>query len=158
MLRTLSLIVPLAAFSSVEAVAAGDIVGRPAVVDARTMEIAGHRVRLFGIDTPDPGQPCHWPNKDIDCGRVSMTALLDLVAASVVVCEPVAGAASEPGIALARCAADGSDIAANMVYTGWALPVPGDPAGYGRHARTARQRRHGMWKGTFEKPWIWRRR
>lgn len=137
---------------------AGEIRGKPAVIDARTMEVAGERVRLFGIDTPDPGQPCHLPKADIDCGHISMTALLDLVAASEVVCTPVPGAVPVEGTRLARCSADGFDVGANMVYTGWALPVRGDPAGYGAQAETARKRGHGMWKGTFEEPWVWRQR
>lgn len=137
---------------------AEDISGKPVVIYARTMEVAGQRVRLFGIDTPDPGQPCHWPTKDIDCGRILMTALLDLVAASEVVCKPISSDVSDKGYRLARCSAGGFDVGANMVYTGWALPSPGDPAGYSPKMETARKRRHGMWKGTFEKPWDWRRR
>lgn len=156
MAHALTLIVFFAAFFGTKTLLAEEISGTPVVIDARTMEVAGVRVRLFGIDTPDLGQPCHWPDKDIDCGRISMTALLDLVAASEVICAPVRAPEPEEGIRLARCSADGSDVGANMVYTGWALPIPGDPGGYGREADTARIRRHGMWKGTFEKPWIWR--
>lgn len=158
MVRALTWTLILVALLGAETLSAEEIAGKPVVIDARTMEVAGQRVRLFGIDAPDSGQPCHWPNKDIDCGHISMTALLDLVAASEVVCKPVPGAESDQGIRLARCSAEGSDVGANMVYTGWALPVPGDPAGYGPLAETARQRRHGMWKGRFEEPWIWRRR
>lgn len=157
MARALTVIAFFATFFGSKILLAEEISGKPVVIDARTMDVAGVRVRLFGIDAPDPGQPCHWPNKDIDCGHISMTALLDLVAASEVVCHPVRGAEPDQGIRLARCSADGSDVGANMVYTGWALPVPGDPGGYGLKAETARTRHHGMWKGTFEKPWIWRR-
>jgi len=158
MARILSLFLFLPAFLSPNPLFAEENSGKLVVIDARTMEVAGQRVRLFGIDTPDPGQPCHWPAKDIDCGHISMIALLDLVAASEVVCKPVSGGETDKGYRLARCSAGGFDVGANMVYTGWALPIPGDPAGYGAKMETARKRRHGMWKGTFEIPWDWRRR
>ncbi|MEE8352766.1 MAG: thermonuclease family protein [Rhodospirillales bacterium] len=153
MKRTLFFFMALAAFFGPQSLPAAELAGKPKVIDARTLEVAGQRVRLYGIDTPDAGQPCHWPAKDIDCGRISMTALLDLVAVSQrIVCMP------EKGDGFFRCFDDGSDIAENMVYTGWALPTPGDPAGYGAKAAIAEKRRHGMWRGTFEKPWEWRRR
>ena len=152
------MVMVLAAFVGGSPLSAAEFSGTPLVIDARTLQVAGERLQLFGIDTPDPGQPCHWPNKDIDCGHISMTGLLDLVAASEVVCKTISGADTGQGARLARCSAGGFDVGANMVYTGWALPIPGDPAGYGPKAETARKRRHGMWKGTFEKPWVWRRR
>lgn len=158
MVRALFIFIILAALFGANTLMAGELAGKPEVIDARTMQVAGVRVRLFGIDTPDAGQPCHWPNKDIDCGHISKTALLDLLGPSEVVCTLVPGTASDQGTRLGRCSVDGFDIGANMVYTGWALPTPGDPAGYSAKAEIARKRRHGMWKGKFEKPWIWRQR
>jgi len=159
MLRTVSLFIILAVLFGPHPLSARELAGKPKVIDARTLEVAGQRVRLYGIDTPDAGQPCHWPAKDIDCGHISMTALLDLVAVSGgIVCKPVDSVAADNGTRFFRCFDDGSDIAENMVYTGWALPTPGDPAGYGAKAAIAEKRRYGMWKGTFEKPWVWRRR
>ncbi len=38
------------------AVALADITGKPRVIDGDTLEIAGERVRLHGIDAPESGQ------------------------------------------------------------------------------------------------------
>ena len=159
MVRMVSLFLFIAVIFGPEPLSAAELTGKPTVIDARTLQVAGVKVRLYGIDTPDAGQPCHWPAKDIDCGRISMTALLDLVAVSEkIICKPVPGAAPDNGVGYFRCTDDGSDIGENMVYTGWALPIPGDPAGYGVKAAIAEKRRHGMWRGKFEKPWVWRQR
>ena len=42
-----------------------------------------------------------------------------------------------------------------MVYTGWALPEPGDPA-YDAVMADARDNERGLWRMTFDEPWIWR--
>ncbi len=127
--------------------------GQATVVDGRTLNIGGTRLRLANIDAPDPSQPCQWPNKEIDCGNVARTALLDLVAGTEVTCRVDDRGAA--GVAL--CRAGDFDVAANMLHTGWAVAAEGAPAAYRRIEAKARAARRGLWKGTFEMPWIWRR-
>jgi len=145
---------------------AEDLFAGPAtVIDGRTLEVQGQRLRLTGIDAPDLGQPCAWPNKQIDCGNVSRTALLDLVAVGEVRCTATATAtaatavtAVTTGFRPARCQSGGFDVAANMVHTGWAVTAPDGPPGYRATEAKARAGKRGLWKGQFEMPWIWRRR
>ena len=39
------------------------------VIDADTVDVGGLRVRLFGLDAPEIGQPCVLGGQTIDCGR-----------------------------------------------------------------------------------------
>ena len=75
-LRLIVLSVLLAWASSVFA----DIAGKPRVIDGDTIEIAGERIRLLGIDAPERGQSCRWPHKAIPCGDIAADALTGTVA------------------------------------------------------------------------------
>ena len=63
-----------------------EIHGKAQVLSGDTLVVHGQRIRLFGIDAPELGQTCRWPNKTIDCGRISTTGLLDLIAPVAVTC------------------------------------------------------------------------
>ena len=134
---------------------AANVDGEALVIDGKTLEVGGKRFRLFGIDAPDLGQTCRWPNKDIPCGKISKTALMDLVAQTRMACAPMAG--PRDGIPLARCSADGFDIARNMVHTGWALAFRPQSTLYVDTENKAKAARRGLWKGEFTPPWVWRR-
>jgi endonuclease YncB( thermonuclease family) len=48
---------------------AKDITGKPRIIDSDTIEVAGERVRLHGIDAPESKQTCDWPGKSgRECG------------------------------------------------------------------------------------------
>jgi endonuclease YncB( thermonuclease family) len=50
--------------------------GRPRVVDGDSLELAGHRVRLFGIDAPESRQDCRDARgRFYACGREARDAL-----------------------------------------------------------------------------------
>ncbi len=135
---------------------AQETTGTARVIDGDTLEVDGRVFHLTGIDAPELGQTCRWPNKEIPCGKISRTAMMDLVAGATVVCRSVAGGTdSKEGIE-ALCVADGFDIGANMVHTGWAVVEPGGPPAYRRTGEKARAAKHGMWRGEFILPWDWR--
>lgn len=106
---------------SLIAVAAGaeEVGGEARVIDGKTLEVAGQRFRLFGVDTPDLARTCRWPDKVIPCGKGAKTAMMDLVAQTRVVCTPQGG--TRAGVRLARRRAGGFDLGGNMVHMGWAL-------------------------------------
>ena len=131
-----------------------DVGGQARVIDGKTLEVDGRRFSLFGIDAPDLGQTCPWPNKVIPCGRIARTAMMDLVAQTRVNCTPLDG--KRRGIRLARCFAGGFDIAGNMVPTGWALAYRPESAAYAATESKAKKARRGLWKGQFTPPWVWR--
>jgi endonuclease YncB( thermonuclease family) len=123
-------------------------------IEGDILEVEGTRYRLVGIDAPDLGQNCLWPNKVIPCGRIAVTALMDLITAAKVTCRPVSDSLSE-GPRLARCEADGFDIGGNMVHTGWALALPGVSERYAEIQRDAESNGRGLWRGAFVRPWDW---
>ena len=135
--------------------AAAETGGRVRVIEGDVLDVAGQRYRLFGIDAPEPGQNCLWPNKVIACGRVAATALMDLVTGARVRCR--ARGRDEDGRLLGVCDADGFDIGENMVHTGWALALPGRSGRYAATQTKAQKAQRGLWRGVFTAPWQWRR-
>lgn len=133
------------------------------VIDGMTLEIAGTRFRLFGIDAPDLDQICERRGRSLPCGEIARTALMDLVAGSDVTCTPVKNTQAPGGPAggpvVARCSAGGFDIGRNMVHTGWALADPlVAPPGYRERQARARRRKVGLWRFSFAPPSEWRAR
>ena len=52
-----------------------DITGKPRIIDGDTLEIAGERIRLHGIDAPESGQTCVADGKRWHCGVEASSAL-----------------------------------------------------------------------------------
>ena len=71
----------------VAAPAFADITGKPRIIGGDTIEVAGERIRLHGIDAPEIKQTCKWPGKTIPCGRLATLALMDLTVGAEVTCK-----------------------------------------------------------------------
>lgn len=138
------------------AAAAGEtLTGPHRLIDADTIDVAGERVRLEGIDAPERGQRCRdAAGRCYRCGKAATEALRRRVGAGAIRCE-VSGR-DRYGRALGTCyAADGANLQGWLVRSGHALAyrstryVPEEDA-----ARTAGA---GMHAGAFVAPWRWRR-
>jgi endonuclease YncB( thermonuclease family) len=135
--------------------ALAEIVGKPEIVDAGTLEIAGQRLRLAGIDAPAYRQTCRAGGRRWNCGFEAASALAYFVAGSWVSCAE-RGRDAE-GALLATCFAGGTggpDVAVWLVARGWALARPG--SAYLALQEGAREARQGLWRGTFVAPSEWR--
>lgn len=91
------------------------------VVDGNTVELESRTYRLWGMDAPDIDQTCAsaWP-----AGQEAMKALAGMIDGKKVECAEKGH--DRNGRTVARCTADGIDLAAAMVRSGmaWAdLPV-----------------------------------
>ncbi len=106
---------------------------------------------LKGIDAPELGQICKRGNgRDYDCGHIAKTALMDLTAGVNVKCS---GGIKQESCVTGSCEAGGFDLSQNMVHTGWALST--EPR-FASVQTQAKVKKHGLWKGNFDTPWVWR--
>ncbi|MCG6856796.1 MAG: thermonuclease family protein, partial [Salaquimonas sp.] len=134
--------------------------GRARVSDGDSLEIAGQRLRLVGIDAPEMAQTCRDASGTVECGRSARFHLLGLVAGKRVTCTGTQYDRYDRLLAtcLARNAvgptSEGIELNASMVRDGWAIAY----GGYEAEEAEARKARRGMWAFKFERPSDWRRR
>ena len=129
--------------------------GRARVVDGDSLELAGHRVRLFGIDAPERSQDCRdGRGNSYACGREAQNALSTAIAGQSVSCTPV-GESYNRNVSI--CTANGRDLSETMIRSGHALELRQHSRGrYTAAEREARNARRGLWAGDFERPSQWR--
>jgi endonuclease YncB( thermonuclease family) len=134
----------------------GDILGAARIIDGDTIDIAGTRIRLAGIDAPESDQTCtDAGNRVWRCGRAATQVLVEHLAARPLKCQ--ASGLDRYRRVLAVCALpDGSDVNAWMVRQGWALAYYS--AAYRAEEADARAAKRGIWASRFIPPWEWRHR
>jgi len=128
--------------------------GKPRVIDGDTLEIRGERIRLFGVDTPEIGQP--WWNDDgeqRDGGALAKEALSALVDGRKLTVNVLREDQYRRSIAIVKV--DRRDIARVLVRQGWAFASPGS-ARYRRTQQSAKRRKRGFWRGEITMPWDYR--
>lgn len=124
------------------------ISGPPTIIDGDSLEVAGQRFDLHGIDAPEPGVICEKTNgKRFDCGRIATTALLDLTAGLDVTCRPVESPDSAD--LSAECTAGGFSLSRNMIHTGWARRAA---AGFIEVEQEAKAEARGLWQYKLPPP------
>jgi endonuclease YncB( thermonuclease family) len=128
--------------------------GPARVIDGDTIDVAGTRIRLWGIDAPESRQTCERGGVDYACGREATAHLRVLLADVEVACE--ARVKDRYGRTVALCRAGPIDVGAAMVRDGWALAFVRYSADYVVQEQEAQRTRRGMWAGSFMPPWEWR--
>lgn len=133
--------------------------GTARVVDGDTLEVAGQKVRLLGLDAPEAKQVCQRDGRPWRCGDVSADTLRDLVARRDVRCE-VRGR-DRWRRSLAVCRAGDTDLAREMVRRGMAVayyPKRGvrGPT-YDAEEAEAEATQRGLWDAAFIPPADWRK-
>jgi endonuclease YncB( thermonuclease family) len=133
------------------------IVGPPTVINGETLKIKGRMFKLYGIMAPDLSQTCEVRGSPYNCGKISRTALMDLVAGVEVRCVPRGDVAITLNATpvIAHCFAQGYDLSEGMVYTGWAMAMPRRGTKYLQFEKDAEKAQYGLWKGKFTPPWQW---
>lgn len=132
------------------------VTGVASVIDGNTLEVAGHLIRLQGIDAPDLDQICQdRQGADYACGQRARSALSAHLRDAPVSCQT--SAQDEAGRHRALCQGPSGDVNAWMVRAGHAASVRGPDALYAEEDRRAWARRVGLWAGVFEEPAEWRR-
>lgn len=128
------------------------------VIDGDSLEIAGRKVRLHGIDAPETGQTCRDDKgRPYGCGERATGALI-LMAAGGLRCALAGDEIDRYGRLIATCyAVDGVNINAEMVSAGYALAYRQYSKEYVEKESKARDGKKGMHRGAFVPPWDWRR-
>lgn len=138
--------------------ARAEIAGAARAIDGATLEIAGKRIVLYGVDAPPAGQACReWApqgQREYQCGALARAFMQSLVAGREVLC---VDEGPGRGGAAATCFADGRDLALALVQAGWAVAAQAASSRYVNQEQTARQARNGLWAGSSANPEEWRR-
>jgi endonuclease YncB( thermonuclease family) len=129
--------------------------GPARVIDGDTIDIAGQRIRLHGIDTPEAKQTCQRDGVTWLCGAAATKALKELIGNSDVSCAQ--RDMDRYGRIVAVCRANGVDLNAVMVQSGMALAYRKYSDDYSGQEASAKAARRGLWAGQFVPPWEWRR-
>ena len=135
---------------------ADELVGRATVVDGDTLGIRDQKIRLHGIDAPESSQRCTRPNgKEWRCGQKAANALSDKIGQRNVRC--VGDKRDRWGRRIAVCHLGSQDLNAWLVRRGWAVAYLRYSKDYVGQEDRARKAKAGIWSGTFEMPWDWRK-
>ena len=140
----------------VPSVAVADVTGKPRIIDGDTIEIAGERIRLHGIDAPETKQTCtDKDGKEWRCGLNATFALANLIQNHWITCK--GNERDKYGRLIAVCYAGPYDLNAMMVQRGWALAYRRYSMDYVDEEADAKVHKEGLWRGQFVAPWEWRR-
>ncbi len=122
------------------------------VVDGDTLRLGDRMLRLYAVDAPERGQACPQAR---DCGAAAAEALARLVNGRDVECR--LQGRDRLGRALGVCRANGVELNASLVASGWAVADATAMPALGPLEATAREAGRGLWSGG-NTPEAWRRR
>jgi endonuclease YncB( thermonuclease family) len=131
----------------------GDLVtGRANAVAGDTLDIGDERIRVWGIDAPDPGARCARGGKDWRPARESTVALEDCLKETTITCrvQRIDGRRY-----VSECWRDDNqeDVGACMVRSGWATDAPGfSGAHYASLEAEPKAKQRGLWACSGEPP------
>ena len=130
--------------------AAADPSGRVRVIDGDTFDVGGDRVRLFGIDTPELGQPCSANGREWDCGAWVAETVRRAFEGKRATC--VQRDIDRYDRIVAQCEIDGQDVGQLIVASGlaWAYRQYSDI--YDLDEKAAAVQERGLWGVNIERP------
>ncbi|MES1197354.1 MAG: thermonuclease family protein [Pseudomonadota bacterium] len=129
----------------------GELRGAARIIDGDTFDLAGARIRLWGVDAPERRQRCEAGEP----GPLATAALAQIIAGRDVSCTP--RDTDRYGRTVAACRAGGRDLGADMVSEGWAWDYTHYSGGHYRaEERSARDAGRGVWAMGCAPAWQWR--
>ena len=145
--------VALAGCTNVEA---QELTGRASIIDGDTIEIAGERIRIWGVDAPESGQTCVRGGQEWRCGQRSALALSSWIGPRALACMEQDRDRYDRSVA--NCSVGSQDVGEWLVRQGWAIEYTQYSDGrYQVAEQAARGAGLGVHAGSFTPPWEWRR-
>ncbi|WP_439155673.1 thermonuclease family protein [Yoonia sp.] len=120
------------------------------VIDADTFDIGGVRVRLFGVDAPEMGQPCASGGQKWDCGRWARDVVRDRFEGQRARCTQQD--IDRYGRVVATCDVGGVDLGAALVSDGIAWAYRRYSSKYDLDEKAAAVAGRGLWGFDVERP------
>jgi len=132
------------------------IMGKAKVIDGDTIHINKNKIRLHGIDAPEKKQKCIFNSKKWSCGKQSGIELKKLINHQTTKCYVKDVDIYNRYVAI--CYVNEVNLNQAMVKKGWALAYKYYSTDYINEEYFAQNKKLGIWKGTFELPYIYRKR
>ena len=133
------------------------------IMDGDTIRIGETHVRLWGIDAPEVKQQCRGVNsKPYSCGTEARDNLHKVISGRVVTCHqrgfnPQRGNLKSRIVAQCYIDVDRTDLGRAMVLAGYAFRSGHAGDLYADAQRFALKGEAGLWRGSFQEPWQWRK-
>ena len=135
---------------------AEQLIGVASVIDGDTIEIHGQRIRFHGVDAPESAQLCKSDEgKEYRCGQQAALALSDMIGKKTVACDQKDIDRYKRIVAV--CSVGNIDLNAKMVELGYALAYRQYSKDYIPQEEKAKSLKAGIWQGSFDNPWEWRK-
>ena len=125
-------------------------IGTIRVIDADTIDVGGERVRLYGLDAPEIGQPCDLAGQTIDCGRWVSGLVKARFEGRAARC--TTRDIDRYGRQVATCDVGGVDIGQVIVGEGWAIAYRRYSDIYDLDEKAAAVAGRGLWAAAMEDP------
>lgn len=126
------------------------ITGTAKAIDGDSLEVAGERIRLYGIDAPEKSQTCSREGQSWKCGEEASGLLAHLAEGRSVICQKQDR--DVYGRQVSSCTVGGVDLARAMVEAGLAVTLPQTGAQYVQAETSVRAHSVGIWGSEFVPP------
>ena len=141
------------------------ISGIAKVIDGDTIKIEKNKIRLLGIDAPEKKQKCQKPwlsisfltfNKTYQCGEISTNKLKIKINNKFIICKYTNK--DRYNRFIAECYKDKISVNKWLVSNGYAVAYKKYSKKFIPQENLAKKEKLGLWAGTFDMPWEWRKK
>ena len=132
------------------------IKGKAKVIDGDTIHIGNNKIRLHGIDAPEQKQTCIFEGNEWNCGQDATFFLSNLINRKSVNCR--VNDIDQYKRLVAVCFIDNININQLMIISGWAIAYRYYSKDFIKEEEIAKQNKIGIWRGSFEEPYIYRKK